>query len=83
MPIGRPPAIQAALILVTAWAFRLQQEWIPKASVALNGFATLAFSIAIINFAIPDRFGLARAPSKIFADGRAQTRPDHRESRRV
>jgi len=55
----------AALILVTAWAFRLRRAWIPKASVALNGVAAAAFCAAVINFTIPDQFGLTRAVSDI------------------
>lgn len=53
-------AYPAALVLATAWLFRLGRAWIAKASVAFHAALALVFAALMLSFAIIDQTGATR-----------------------
>lgn len=58
-------AYPSAIILATAFLFRCGQGWAAKASVGLHASLAAVFLVAMTNFALIDRLGLARATKEI------------------
>ena len=58
-------AYPSAMLLATAFLFRIDKAWAAKASVAAHAALGLVFLVAINNFALIDRAGLARATKEI------------------
>lgn len=58
-------AYPAAVILVTAWAFRARLGWLAKASTAFHSTIAIIFMIGYANFAIADSFGLSNALKRL------------------
>lgn len=58
-------AYPSAMLLATAFLFRADKGWAAKASVATHTALGLVFLIAINNFSLIDRAGLARATKEI------------------
>ena len=58
-------AYPSAMMLATAFLFRHEKAWAAKASVALHAALAFVFLVAMTNFSLIDRLGLARATKEI------------------